>query len=208
MSDLELLHSIDRCSQLAARHRCTHACHADDTLDKMDRLYAQGTPPAGYWDKLTALAASRGYTMARDSFPRDRGGAGCNGVTVQPGADPWGYIAAGVRPASIHIQEGLTPATEFLVACHELTHMLLDHHQNAESKASQGRSNGGNLEFFDEEVQAHLSAIAVARHAGLAIKQSALCYLSDKVHDFMRAIGQDERYGALLAARQIAAALN
>lgn len=196
----DLKHSIDRCADLAVQHRCTYAC-GNVTAET---LYATGTPPAGYWQKLAACAARHNYTLQHSHLPSRLYGPGCTGLTSGD-ITPAEQALTGATSRTVSIEPGMTPATEFFVTCHELTHALLNHPYNQLDGQVRENSTGAR-ENYTQEVQAHLAAIAVAREAGLSIRRSALCYLSDKVHSFMRAAGAEEKYGALLAARQIAAA--
>lgn len=207
MSDLDLQHSINRCAELALKHRCTYSCNLSEA--SMDTVFATGQVPPGAWDRLAGLARKHGFRLMRSHFPRNWGGPGCDGVTIPHNENPDECRALGVRPGDIHIQAGLHPATEFFVACHEMTHALLQHREDpkASKKRSYRRTDSGKTEFFDEEIQAHLAAIAVSRAVGLKIRRSALCYVSEKFHHFMQTAGDKEKYGALLAARQMAAVL-
>lgn len=201
--DHELLHTVTRCADMAARHGCNEKCRRRQHHPGWNsRLFAEGTPPAGYWGKLRAFAARHGYNLVRGDEPRRLGGEGCNGMTVQAGAPFREYLENGVEPFTVYIREGLTPATEFLVICHELTHVLLPCREGQIRRLS-----NGHLEASTSEIQAHLSAMAVARLAGLKIRQSAICYVAEKLRYFKQTAGDREKYGALLAARQIAAAL-
>ena len=210
----DLLHTMDRCAELAAGHTCTDEC-IQAKLANSNALYAQGEPPAGYWEKFGKLAAARGYTLKHSTLPRDMFGPGCDGMTVGTtgGTDLARYYRAiGLDPFGIYVVPELAPATEFAVLAHESTHMLLRHSAEtpAELEAAQQDTArravaGSKPESFDHETQAHLSACAVSRKAGLQLRQSSICYLSDRIHGHGRLIGNSEKHAALLAARQIAA---
>ena len=196
----DLLNTVTRCAELAQEHRCTSEC-VYGNLDHNRTLYAEGDPPEGYWESFQELAASQGYTLSRDDFPYSIGGPGTQGFTVGIMEGAESYLAMGLRPFSIHTLEGLSPATEFTVLAHELTHVLLKHPaENRGQLMEQAMRRNGSRETSPEEVQSHLSAIAVAKKAGLEIRQSAICYLTRRIRTL---VSDTEKHGALLAARKI-----
>lgn len=201
---------VRKTAELSVTHQCTHDCLRNSHQQvRQGSLYACGPAPAGYWQKLSALAARYGYTLARSHLPHDMNGPGCSGFTV-------GYMPPEVqldnpevRPFHVYIQHGLTAATEFFVTCHELTHMLLRHTpQDAHDVHRVEAKRRGAAESFDEEVQAHMAAIAVAKQAGVKIRRSALCYLRDRVRGHRRAPSADDQRRALSAAQVMTGALN
>jgi len=200
----ELAEHIRKAAVLTTRHRCTWECERLGA-DKLC-LYATGAAPERGIQRLSGLASRHGYRMVRNDKPWELGGPGCSGVT-------WGWvpqegIEEGLQPYTINLQRGMDPAEEFFVGCHEMTHVLLGHPPRDETEAMFNTfKRRGSKETPDEETPCHLAAIAMAKSKGVRIKRGALCYLSRRAHDCMRAVTPQDQRNALHAATQMAAVL-
>ena len=206
----KLAEYVSKTAALAVTHQCTHQCHQDSHRQVHEgTLYAEGEPPRGYWEKLRRLAARYGYTLQRSYLPTGLNGEGCSGFTVGylPPEARWEHPE--VSQFAIYVQVGLTPATEFFVVVHELTHAILKHPtQSAADLDRVMAKRQGEKECPDQELQCHFAGVAVAKQHGVRIRKSAVCYLQDRVkHARYRPTLRDQQE-ALRAARVISSALS
>lgn len=162
-------------AEAASRHYCTARCSWDCPA-------GGGEPPPGFMRRAARYLAPLGYRLIRNATTLGRGQDGeVVGAFTQDDGQRFAM--------TMRVAKGLSPAREFAVTAHELSHVILGHpsHTYAEAVAETQRrarwfiSSGGVLtENPHSEMSCELASAVTLARAGLRPDPRHACYLSQR----------------------------
>lgn len=164
------------------------------------RQHPPGEPPQDYLRKAARFLQPLGYTLIRTSVHLHDS---THGEVVGP-------LDGRVNlRGTVLLKKGMTPALEYAVLCHELTHVILRHTpQNfkgylRETETRTPWLQAGLRENPRHEIPCELAAAACELAAGLPGDDRHRCYISGRLRDYGVTVDEGMVWAAFLAAREI-----